>query len=186
MLTPELLQEAQIWCDTTTEMLRSSVTQNGLYSSGSLWKSITITPQVVDDEHIEIVLEMLDYGYYQDQGVQGADPSKMPNGKGVQKAPMSKFKFGTGKGTGSLFSSLDGWIVQKNIAPRDKKGKFMERAGVKYVIARSIYLQGLTPRMWFTPVWEKQMEGLTPLLERGLIKDIELQWFERIKSKHKN
>jgi hypothetical protein len=183
MLNANEYNEAVKWCDELEQLVKSSISQKGVVSSGALINSVKASVVVDSDDKLIIVYEMWDYGYYQDEGVKGANPSAMPKG-GVQKAPASRFSFGSGSGKGSLFKSLDSWIVKKGIAPRGASGKFASRAGLKYVISRSIFLQGLPPRQFFQPVWKEQYKLLVPMLEKGLIKDIEFQWYERITKKH--
>ena len=182
MLTPELYDAINNWCKKVTDDVKLNAASKGLKNTGTLIESIKCYP-VQKDDYIDVVFEMFNYGYFQDEGVQGANPSALKNGKGVQKAPGSRFKFGTGSGNGSLFTSLDSWIVKKGIAPRKESGAFMSRASMKYAMARSIYLQGLTPRNFFKPVWSKKITELKPLLESAIIRDLDLQWYEIIKSK---
>jgi hypothetical protein len=184
MLTPELYAATEMWCKKVTDDVKLSAASKGLKNTGTLIESIKCYP-VPKDDFINIVFEMFNYGYFQDEGVQGANPSALKNGTGVQKAPGSRFKFGTGSGNGSLFKSLDSWIVKKGIAPRKESGAFMSRASMKYAMARSIYLQGLTPRNFFKPVWNTKTAELKPLLLSAIIRDIDLQWFEIIKTKRK-
>jgi len=168
------------WCDNVATKVKESISMRGVVDTGNLLKSVDCYPEVVSDDVVNVVFVMWDYGYFQDEGVQGANPSSMPKG-GIQKAPGSRFKFGSGGKGGALSKSIDGWMVRKGIAPRGMGGKFARRSGLKYVISRSIFLQGLPPRKFFKPIWEKEVLALTPIVAQGLIKDIEQQWYERIK-----
>jgi hypothetical protein len=58
--------------------------------------------------------------------------------------------------------ALDKWIIQRGIAPRDKKGRFMSRASLKFLIARSIYSQGIEPTYFFTKPYQNLLRKLTP------------------------
>ena len=126
---------------------------------------------------IQISFEMEDYGFYQDQGVKGANPNALPkpgakskDGKrtlkgsknyGKQKAPNSQFRFGSGKGKkGGLRKGLDQWIVRKGIAPRNNQGQFMSRKTLKFLMARSIFLSGIKPTLFFTKPFEKFFKRL--------------------------
>lgn len=113
---------------------------------------------------IGIYFEMEDYGFYQDQGVKGANPNGLPNGsknKGKQNAPNSPFKFGSGSGPkGGLTRSLDKWIVRKGIAPRKEGGQFISRKSLKFLIARSIYMTGIKPSLFFTKPFEAAFKNL--------------------------
>jgi hypothetical protein len=145
--------------------------------SGVLFKSLDYKIEKDFDDDFILRFSAVDYAQYVDQGVKGANP-KYKKG-GIQKAPRSPFKFGSGRGKGSLFKSLDKWIVRKkDIAPRDKKGRFMSREQIKHLFARSIYNQGIEPTMFLTRAWEKMLKDGEPLLEKGLIKDIEKLFIE--------
>jgi hypothetical protein len=56
--------------------------------------------------------------------------------------------------------ALDKWIVKKGIAPRDDKGKFLSREGLKFAIARKIYINGIKPSLFFTKPFEKYYKRL--------------------------
>lgn len=70
-------------------------------------------------------------------------------------------------------SKLDKWIVVRGIAPRDKKGKFISRKSVQFLIARSIGKKGIKP----TNVIRKSIDSIysnkIKLLEKAVVKDIE-------------
>ena len=111
--------------------------------------------------------------------VKGADPTKVRQGR--QKAPLSPFKFGSGKGKkGGLTKGLDSWIVRKRIAPRDKKGRFVSRDTIKFLMARSIYNQGIEPKLFFTKAWEKSLKKVPKELEKALINQVEKLFIELI------
>lgn len=145
-------------------------------TSGDLSKSIKGDVKQMPNS-IRVFFEMNEYGFYQDEGVKGANPNALPkpgakskDGKrtlkgsknyGKQKAPNSRYKFGSGRGQkGGLTKSLDKWIVRKGIAPRDVQGKFMSRKTLKYLMARSIYLTGIKPTFFFTKPFEEAYNQL--------------------------
>jgi hypothetical protein len=55
--------------------------------------------------------------------------------------------------------------VQKGLAPKDKKGKFIPRKNLQFLIARSIYRRGIKPSLFFT----KALEGAYKKLPDELI-----------------
>jgi hypothetical protein len=126
---------------------------------------------------------MVEYGFYQDEGVQGKNPGAVKvNGKpGIQKAPGSRFKFGSGKSQGSLFKGLDAWVVKKNIAGRNAKGQFISRSSTKSAIAKSIFYQGLPPRQFFTRAWDKTTKNIDNQLALAYISDVEAIFLELVK-----
>ena len=158
---------------------RSKLSQKGKNVSGVLMDSIRY--EVVPTEE-GFILEfwMMEYGYYQDEGVRGADPSAFKyaeTGKtGKQKAPNSRFHFGSGKGKGSLFKGLDGWIVRKGLAPR-KNNRFTSRKSMKYAMARSIYLQGIEPSGFFTEAWNETLGTIDEDLAKGIAEEAEKLYF---------
>ena len=122
-----------------------------------------------------VFFEMLDYGAFVDEGVRGKNPSALPkNSKwhGKQRARNSPYKFGTKSGAkGGLTRGLDKWIIRKGIAPRDKSGKFMSRKTLKYLMARSIYLSGIRPTMFFTKPFDKGFIKYSEEIVLGFMED---------------
>ena len=51
--------------------------------------------------------------------------------------------------------AFDKWVIRKGIAPRDKKGKFIKRKSLNFLIARSIFEKGIKPTLFFTKPFEK-------------------------------
>ena len=105
---------------------------------------------------------MVDYGHFQDKGVNGVGPAgkdRFGNPKKVIRD--GKYKFGTGSGpAGGLRRGLDKWIVRKGIAPRGTGGKFISRQNLKFLMARSIFRHGIKPSLFFTKPFEKAFQKL--------------------------
>lgn len=97
---------------------------------------------------IQISFEMEDYGFYQDQGVSGKKQRYNTPFSYKDKMPPP--------------NKLDKWIVRKGIAPRGKGGKFKGRSidsvgfkkSIQFLIARSIYMNGIKPSLFFTKPFE--------------------------------
>ena len=91
------------------------------------------------------------YGVFLDQGVKGAKStypeSRTSSHKYTNKMPPS--------------SVFDKWSIKSGIAPRDKKGRFIKRKSLNFLIARSIYKKGIRATMFFT----KPFEDALPLFE---------------------
>ena len=107
------------------------------YASGKLYESIRfIMKETPKDFTLDFT--MLDYGKYVDKGVKGSKTNKAGNTpyKYTNKMPPTKV--------------FDKWILRKGLAPRDKKGKFLNRNRIKFAIARSIFLHGVAPTNFFT------------------------------------
>jgi hypothetical protein len=55
--------------------------------------------------------------------------------------------------------AFDKWLVRKGIAPRDK-GKFASRKSLAFLIARSVYRNGIKPSLFFTKPFEAAYKNL--------------------------
>ena len=125
--------------DYVIQQSRSNLTKGGKNSSKELYNSIK--GEVVSENGFNIVgFSMIEYGSYQDKGLSG----KLTN----YNTPYSyKSKMPPAK-------AFDKWIVRKGIAPRNAKGEFQSRKGLQYAIARSIFLNGIKPSLFFTKPFE--------------------------------
>tara|TARA_B100000989_G_C19434970_1_gene424708 strand:- start:419 stop:904 length:486 start_codon:yes stop_codon:yes gene_type:complete len=102
---------------------------------------------------------MEEYGAYQDQGVSGTKKKYDTPFKYTTKRPPSK--------------AFDKWTVRKGIAPRQQGGRFAKRKGLNFVIARSIFEQGIKPSLFFTKPFEKRFKTLPPELIASFVNDFE-------------
>lgn len=127
---------------------RSNLTKSKKNSSKRLYDSIKGVSKA-NPNSISLYFEMLDYGEFQDKGV---------NGKRSTWATAYSFK--KYKTSTKMLASLDKWIVRKGIAPRDKNGKFMNRQSLKFAIANSIFKNGIKPSLFFTKPFEKGYKTL--------------------------
>lgn len=97
-------------------------------ASGELIRSIEYRLVQAADSFI-VELLAAPYFEYVDQGVNGTERNR-----------GSKYSFM--KKTVNL-KAIDKWIVRRGIAPRDKKGQFIPRKSVKFLIGRSIARKGI-------------------------------------------
>lgn len=172
-----------------TNDVKRSIKKKKMVVSGSLYDSVRYELEEVSEGEYVFRFFMWDYGYYQDEGVKGANPSAVmitqkdgTKKRGKQKAPRSRFKFGSGKGKGSLFIALDKWIVRKKgVTPRTASGQFMSRQALRYAMTKSIYFQGLEPKEFFSSVYEKWQRRLPDVMADALSKDVEKLWFELVR-----
>jgi hypothetical protein len=51
-------------------------------------------------------------------------------------------------------------MVRKGIAPRDKKGNFISRKSLQFLIARSIFNNGIKPSLFLTKPFEAAFKTL--------------------------
>lgn len=131
--------QLKVFRDYVVKQARSNLSKSGKNSSGKLYNSIDGEVKAMPNS-IGIYFDMEEYGAYQDKGVNGkfsawttaySYKSKMP--------PPSK---------------LDKWIVRRGLAPRDENGKMMPRKTLQFLIARSIFRNGIKPSLFFTKAFE--------------------------------
>jgi hypothetical protein len=111
---------------------------------------------------------MEDYGFFQDQGVKGKDPSKVSKNAKIkgQQAPNSRFKFGSGSRAGSwqsFVSNIEVWAKRKNIRLRDSEGKYKKGnyRTIAQIIAGNIYNRGIKPTMFFSRCFRNEIKEIT-------------------------
>lgn len=145
MAQDEIQKALDRFRDAVIKQTKANLTRMGKNSSKKLYNSIKGDVKAMPNS-ISMEFSMEEYGFYQDQGVSGKEKkydtpfsykSKMP--------PPSK---------------LDKWIVRKGMSPRDNKGKFVSRKSLQFLIARSIYRNGIRPSMFFTKPFEAAYKKL--------------------------
>ena len=62
---------------------------------------------------------------------------------------------------------------KKGIAPRDKSGRFISRRSLQYLIARSIFTNGIKPSLFFTKPFKKAFKNLDANLIEAFKLDVE-------------
>jgi len=146
------------------QQAKSNLTRMKKNSSKTLYNSIDGFVKEYKNS-ISIYFEMEDYGFYQDQGVSGTKKKyDTPYSYKSKMPPPSK---------------LDKWIVRKGIAPRKQGGQFVSRKSLQFLIARSIYTNGIKPSLFFTKPFEAAFKKLPDELIEKYGLDIE-QLFESI------
>ena len=108
--------------------------------------------EVVTDTSYAIVgFKMEVYGQFLDEGVKGAFPSMVKNGK--QKAPNSRFMFTNKRPPAEMLAE---WAKKRNIRLRDENGKFKKGSykTLGFILAKRIYAQGIKPTLFFTKPYE--------------------------------
>jgi hypothetical protein len=113
----------------------------------------------VTNRSLQFEIEMPYYGVFQDKGVSGIKKKYNTPYSYKQKMPPP--------------SKLDKWTVKKGIAPRDEKGRFLSRKSLQFLIARSIFYNGIKPSLFFTKPFEKYAKGLPKELEQAFALDTE-------------
>ena len=163
----ERLKALEKFRDLVVAEAKANLKKMGKDTSGKLSSSIKGEVKAMPNS-IGIYFEMEPYGNFQDKGVKGANPTGLPSSSknyGKQNAPNSPYKFGSGSGPkGGLTRSLDSWMVRKGIAPRNVSGQFQSRKGLRFIIARSIYMTGIKPSLFFTKPFEAAYKTLPDTL----------------------
>ncbi len=136
------------------QQTRSNLSRTKKNDSSKLYNSVK--GEVVTEGNYSIVqFSMLDYGMYQDQGVKGADPSKVSKNARIrgQQAPNSKFHFRDLKPPSD---QLAAWAKRKRIRLRNEKGEFKEGnyKTIGIIIAKNIWARGIKPSLFFTKPFE--------------------------------
>ncbi len=138
---------------------RTNLTRSKKNASKQLYNSIEYkVKESKNSFQLEFLME--DYGIFQDKGVSGV--KKKYNTPYSYKDKMPPVK------------SLDKWIVKRNLkGVRGKDGKFISRKSLQYMIARSIYNNGIKPSMFFTKPFEKAFKNLDEDLVKAFRLDME-------------
>lgn len=100
-------------------------------ASGNLRSSISASIDQTSNSDFTIAVSMLDYGIYQDQGVNGTEQN-----------------------WGSPFSYRD------KMPPASAFSQYTSDPGEQYAIAKSIYRKGIQPRNFINPTLDRHMEDL--------------------------
>jgi hypothetical protein len=137
---------------------RANLTRQKKNSSKELYNSLESNVKVSKNS-FELTFMMEDYGVFQDKGVSG-----------VKKKYNTKYSYTTKMPPPA---KLDKWIVKKGIAPRDKNGKFISRKSLQFMIARSIFNNGIKPSLFFTKPFEKAFKNIDKDLVKAYRLDIE-------------
>jgi len=144
MKQEELQKELNKFRDYVVSQAKSNLTRQGKNSSKSLYNSIKGNVKA-NPNSFEMDFSMEEYGFYQDKGVSGVKKKYNTDFKYTSKMPPAK--------------AFDKWIVRKGLAPREK-GKFKSRKSLSFAIARSVYINGIKPSLFFTKPFEKAFKRL--------------------------
>jgi len=135
---------------------RSNLTRQKKNVDKDLYKSLKYDLEI-NPNSFSLKFYMNEYGSYQDEGVKGANPSLVKNGK--QKAPRSKFAF---KSKQPPIKPIQDWVKKRGLRFRDDKGRFAKGStkSLAFLISRSIYAQGIKPSRFFSRAFETQFKNL--------------------------
>lgn len=144
MKQTELQQELNKFRDYVISQAKANLTRSGKNVSKGLYNSIKGNVKA-NPNSFEMDFSMEEYGFYQDKGVSGIKKKYNTDYKYTNKMPPAK--------------AFDKWVVRKGLAPREK-GKFKNRKSLSFAIARSVYINGIKPSLFFTKPFEKAYKRL--------------------------
>lgn len=131
--------------DHVIKQARSNLSKLKKNSSRKLYNSIDGKVKAMPNS-ISMEFTMEEYGFYQDKGVSGTEKKYDTPFSYKSKMPPSK--------------KFDKWMVRKGIAPRNEKGQFINRKGLAFIMARSVYKNGIKPSLFFTKPFEAAYKNL--------------------------
>jgi len=156
-------QELNRFAKYVIQQSRTNLTKGKKNSSKALYNSLDYNLNVSPNSFSMSFL-MEDYGIFQDKGVSG-----------IKKKYDTPFSY---KDKMPPPSKMDKWIVRKGLKGiRGKDGKFISRKSLQFMIARSIYNNGIKPSLFFTKPFEKAFKNL----DKDIIKAYQLDVEELLK-----
>ena len=142
---------------------RTNLTKGKKNSSKALYNSLDYDINVSPNS-FSLSFLMEDYGVFQDKGVSGIKKKYNTPYSYTNKMPPP--------------SKMDKWIVRKGLkGVRGKDGKFISRKSLQFMIARSIYNNGIKPSLFFTKPFKKAFTNL----DKDIIKAYQLDVEELLK-----
>tara|TARA_R100001369_G_scaffold17057_1_gene32246 strand:- start:651 stop:1178 length:528 start_codon:yes stop_codon:yes gene_type:complete len=116
---------------------------------------------------------MENYGIFQDKGVRGVESYYAD--KVTSSSPFSYKSKGGKFGLKGMPppKAFDKWVVRKGLAPRDKKGRFLKRKTLDFLIARSIFKKGIRATSFFSGPFTKGQQIFGNEFLAAIAKDIE-------------
>tara|TARA_B100001175_G_scaffold179729_1_gene152638 strand:- start:9026 stop:9559 length:534 start_codon:yes stop_codon:yes gene_type:complete len=151
------------------QQAKSNLTKRKKNVSKSLYNSLDY--KILQDSSGSILQFLMEeYGAYQDQGVSG-----------TKKKYNTPFKYKSKGGKRGLkgmppTAAIDKWAVRKSGLDkkvRDKKGRFIPRKSLVFLIAKSIFEKGIKPSLFFTKPFEKRFQTLPNDLIAAFVNDAE-------------
>ena len=156
-------QELNRFSKYVIQQSRTNLTKGKKNSSKDLYNSLDYD-LTVSPNSFALSFLMEEYGIYQDKGVSGKKVKYNTPFSYKDKMPPP--------------SKMDKWIVRKGLKGiRDKKGKFISRKSLQFMIARSIFNNGIKPSLFFTKPFERAFKRL----DADIIKAYELDVEELLK-----
>ena len=141
------------------QQARTNLTKSKKNTSKKLYDSIDYKVNKYKDS-IDLLFSMEDYGFFQDLGVSGKKLKYNTPYSYKDKMPPAK-----------AFSQ---WVVKKGLkGVRNKEGKFIPRKSLQYLIARSVFNNGIKPSFFFTKPFQRAFKYIPDDIAEAFVFDIE-------------
>ena len=150
---------------------RANLTKDKKNSSKELYNSLDSNVKVSKNS-FELTFLMEEYGVFQDKGVKGTKSNYTEN----KDSPFSYKSKGGKNGLKGMPppKAFDKWIVRKGLKGiRDKKGQFISRKSLQFMIARSVFEKGVKASLFFTKPFEKAFKNIDKDLVEAYKLDVE-------------
>tara|TARA_R110002126_G_scaffold4920_2_gene25466 strand:+ start:94 stop:645 length:552 start_codon:yes stop_codon:yes gene_type:complete len=141
---------------------RTALTKKKKNASKELYNSIGYVFKE-NKNSFQLSISMADYGKFIDKGVSGNNDSSFSGKKKTVFRSTGGFRFGSGNfnGKGGEWAKrIDKWMYSRGIQGRDKKGKFIKRDTVNYLIRRSIFQHGTQATEFLSKPFESAFKAL--------------------------
>lgn len=145
MQKTEVQKALERFRDHVVSVSKRNLTNSKKNSSKKLYNSIKGNVKAMPNS-FSMEFTMEDYGVFQDAGVSGT--KKKYNTPYSYKSKMPPVK------------AFDKWIVRKGLAPRKSGGQFTSRKSLAFLIARSVFRNGIKPSLFFTKPFEAAYKNL--------------------------
>ena len=129
--------------------------------TGKLAQDLSYDLKVHKSLSLELNFKMPLYAMFQDKGVKGSQ-----SGRRAYKSP---YKF---KGKNIKEDVIETWIKRKGIQGRDKKGRFIKRESLAYLIGRKIALFGLPATRFFSNAFRQHYRKLPKNVIQAYAQDV--------------
>lgn len=163
----DLINTINTWGESVVQDMVVFLDSINKSNTGALASSLRASARI-EGEKIYLEFFGANYSEFVRQGVRGSASSK--------KAPSSEFRFGSGSGEkGGLRRAIDRWVITKGInGVRDKKGRFIKRKSLVFLISRKIYRFGIRPTNFIFPFFQRR-EELNKLIGVEFAKRVEFR-----------
>ncbi len=144
----------------TVQTARGILNAKGKNTSGNLSDSLGYHLKVYQSGALEMQFLAAGYAKFVDEGVSGTKKKYNTPYSYTTKQPPS--------------GVIDKWAVRKGLSgTRDKKGRFIKRKSLVFLIARSIKLYGIKPTHFFSDALNEGLRDLPKEIARAYAKDAE-------------